>query len=591
MKILSFSPYYFHWKISYPRSVILESLEKSGHEIEEIRCKNAFDKYCYVMMSHVPHRNSSSFTDKEKINICNQCKHKSNLLEHEFNIKGLDIEKLSNEQEHKLKFEIDKINRKNYLNYSYKEINIGRFCMSEIILMTKKKSFDLNNKEWDDYIFNIRNSIIIIDYLDILFHEKKYDLLIINNGFYSVMKSALEMAKKFEIKTLDINQGRNFDKVFNSFLFSPDNDIGAYQDILNNWHNLKNFPLTEKQMLSTTDHYNNLISESSNYTFIKSKKTKEDLDLRALFNIKKDKKIILICTSSEDEVNSYKCFNKSVSEEKLLFETQMDWIKNILEFSKKKQHIHFVIRVHPREYSNYSHTFVSEAFNEISKILENKTENVSINSPDQKLSIFDIIEEVDLVLNSWSSVGKDLSLLGLPVISYGVRNLLYPSNINIPLQSNKIEDYFKLVEESLNLGWDYKRIVEAYRWSYLEFDYATLNINDSVKLKNNVKKKKKIFPKIFDYIRYLLNTDYHSTKHLVNRPAILNEREILNRLLFDNIFNIKDPKNYYTGNTKDELQSIKNEMRKIFSNLYKDKKRLSKKNTLRCKLEEFIKIN
>ena len=71
----------------------------------------------------------------------------------------------------------------------------------------------------------------------------------------------------------------------------------------------------------------------------------------------------------------------------------------------------------------------------------------------------------------------------------------------------------------------------------------------------------------------------------------MNEREILNRLLFDNIFNIKDPKNYYTGNTKDELQSIKNEMRKIFSNLYKDKKRLSKKNTLRCKLEEFIKIN
>jgi len=588
MKILSFSPYYFHWKISYPRSVILESLEKSGHEIEVINCKNAFDKYCWVMMSHVPHKNSSLFTDKEKTNICNQCKHKSNLLEHEFKFKSLNIEKPSKEQEHKIKFEIKKINKKNYKDYFYKEINIGRFCMSEIILMTKKGSFNLNNKEWEDYTFNIRNSIITIDYLDTLFHEKKYDLLIINNGFQSQMKSAFEIAKKFEIKTLDINNGRNFDKALNSFIFSFGNDITAYQNIIKNWDNLRKFPLAEKQMLSTTAHYNNLISESSNYTYIKSKKSKEDLDLRALFNIKEDKKIILICTSSEDEVNSYDCMDMQMSEEKLLFETQMEWIKKIIEFAKQKQHIQFVIRVHPREYKNFTHSFVSEVYNEISEILEKITDNVSINSPDQKLSIFDIIEEVDLVLNSWSSVGKDLSLLGLPVISYGVKNLIYPSNINIPLQSNKIEDYFKLVEESLNLGWDYKRIIETYRWNYLEFDYATLKIDDSVKIKNNVKKKKKIFPKIFDYIKYLLNNDYHSTKHLANRPSILNEREILNRLLFDDIFDIKDPKDYYTGNIKDELQSIKNEMRKIFYNLYKDKKKLSKKNTLRSKLEEFI---
>ena len=37
--------------------------------------------------------------------------------------------------------------------------------MSEMILMTKK-SLNLNKNEWDDYLCNIRNSIITIDFLE-----------------------------------------------------------------------------------------------------------------------------------------------------------------------------------------------------------------------------------------------------------------------------------------------------------------------------------------------------------------------------------------------------------------------------------------
>ena len=73
MKILSFIPHAGLWKLKFPRSVILESLKKNGHEIHEIRCREALNNYCLVMMSKVPHKNLNLFSSREKKEICHDC--------------------------------------------------------------------------------------------------------------------------------------------------------------------------------------------------------------------------------------------------------------------------------------------------------------------------------------------------------------------------------------------------------------------------------------------------------------------------------------------------------------------------------------
>ena len=98
---------------------------------------------------------------------------KSDILSNEFQFINIDIEKITDEQDKIINFELSKINKKNFLNYNYNSINIGKFCMSEMILMTKKKSLNLNKNEWDDYLCNIRNSIITIDFLENFFKKKK----------------------------------------------------------------------------------------------------------------------------------------------------------------------------------------------------------------------------------------------------------------------------------------------------------------------------------------------------------------------------------------------------------------------------------
>tara|TARA_B100000035_G_scaffold314778_1_gene332225 strand:- start:754 stop:2529 length:1776 start_codon:yes stop_codon:yes gene_type:complete len=574
MKILSFIPHAGLWKLKFPRSVILESLKKNGHEIHEIRCREALNNYCLVMMSKVPHKNLNLFSSREKKEICNDCMNKSDILSKEFKFINIDIEKITNEQDKIINFELSKINKKNYLNYNYNSINIGKFCMSEMILMTKKKSLNLSKNEWDDYLCNVRNSIITIDFLEKLFQKKKYDLIITNNGFYSYMKAAQEVAKKYKIKNLDINNNRNFHKQMNSFLISEKNDVIAYKEILSKWNDLKKFPLDHDQMRSTTKHMNLLISGGSNNEFVENDQLgMKNLNIRNFFEIEKEKKIILVCTSSEDEILSYQFMSEKVSEENILFETQIDWIKSIIEYAKNNQDLHFIIRIHPREYKNYSHSLSSEMYYELLELLKNVPKNISINLPKQKISIYEIAKDIDLVLNSWSSVGKDLALIGLPVITYGKKNLFYPIDLNIPLISNKIDDYFKLIRKSINVGWDYKRIIKAYRWCHLEFDYTSLNLEDSININNLKKQKKKLIFKIIDFFKRLLNKNFYLTNEISNRAKILREEKVLNSLIVNNesIFSIKKTKNYFTADEDEELKYIKIELKELIDLLCKNK--------------------
>ena len=404
------------------------------------------------------------------------------------------------------------------------------------------------------------------------------------------MKAAQEIAKKYKIKNLDINNSRNFYKQMNSFLITKRNDVVAYKEILSKWNDLKKFPLNHDQMRSTTKHMNLLISGGSNNEFVENDRLgMKNFNIRNFFEIEKEKKIILVCTSSEDEILSYQFFSESVSDESILFETQIDWIKSIIEYAKNNQDLHFIIRIHPREYKNYSHSFSSEMYYELLELLKNIPKNISINLPKQKISIYEIIKDVDLVLNSWSSVGKDLALMGLPVITYGKKNLFYPIDLNIPLISNKIDDYFKLIRKSISIGWDYKRIIKAYRWSHLEFDYATVSLEDTINTNNLKKQKKKLMSKIIDFFKRLFNKNFHLKNEISNRAKKLREEKFLNSIVVNNesFFSIKKTKNYFTASEDEELKYIKIELKELID-LFNNK---DSRFGLVSKIENFIKKN
>src|SRR5262249_10098202 len=79
-------------------------------------------------------------------------------------------------------------------------------------------------------------------------------------------------------------------------------------------------------------------------------------------------------------------------------------------------------------------------------------------------------------LNAWSSAGKEMAMLGIPVVIYG-RNLpLYPVDINYLGETR--EQYFARIDDALREGWNFEIARRAYRWRVLEFITATIFLGD-----------------------------------------------------------------------------------------------------------------
>ena len=108
--------------------------------------------------------------------------------------------------------------------------------------------------------------------------------------------------------------------------------------------------------------------------------------------------------------------------------------------------------------------------------LSNLPANVRVNWPSDQLSLYAIAEHADVFLNAWSSAGKEMALLGLPVVVYCPAMLLYPADLNYVGVTR--DSYFDAIETALREGWSFQRVRRAYRWCVLEYVRAVADIGD-----------------------------------------------------------------------------------------------------------------
>jgi hypothetical protein len=103
--------------------------------------------------------------------------------------------------------------------------------------------------------------------------------------------------------------------------------------------------------------------------------------------------------------------------------------------------------------------------------------NARINWPTENVSLYDLAAITDVFANGWSSAGKEMSLLGLPVVLYSPQFVLYPPSLNYVGTSTA--GYFAEVERALADGWSIERTRRTFRWNAVEYHYASLDISDS----------------------------------------------------------------------------------------------------------------
>ncbi|EPG76014.1 capsule polysaccharide biosynthesis domain protein [Leptospira fainei serovar Hurstbridge str. BUT 6] len=471
MKILFFAPHSAIWVHSFPEALIAESLQKLGNEIVYITCDSLYNEYCTVMSSLGMDQESSL---DSKSSACDSCYARRKLLYTRFKFREIEIGKKITAEEKDFVTALSKSDFPELLDYTRDGIPVGRISLYELLLQTKKGNLSFSPEEKGFYRIAFRNALHTHIAAERILLEEQPDILFVYNSLYVVNHSFAKVAKEKGIPFYFLHAGENISDrlsrmiIYNGYTFEYRKELVKY------WPHYRDKPIGPEAVSNVGNHFFELLR--GNHFLVYSSNLKESVSIRKTFDIPEGRKIVSATMSSNDERFASACVGVTIKDANRIFANQAEWIRATIEYFKVRRDHYLIIRVHPREFPNRRDSVKSEHAGELEKLLQDLPENVKINWPEDNISLYDLAKETDAFLNAWSSVGEEMTLLGIPVLLYSPDLILYPADLNITCVDK--EDYFEQLDEALKQGWNGERIIKAFRWYEMKFTAGTFKVSN-----------------------------------------------------------------------------------------------------------------
>lgn len=486
MKTVFFSPFAGVWPNSKAEIELAEGFKREGHDVLFIKCDMDYQNFCISMSSAGL---SETADEKHKLEVCTRCMGTRRFIEKYFDFPALNIFTNLNPDDYDfINSEIDRLTEDNWKDYECQGIRVGRISAYEFFLRHKITSYVIPSDLWKYYLNQVKNSLLTLlaayrFFESMVVNQKEsVDRVIVSNSFYSSNRVFCEVAQRFRVNTYSITQA--------GFLF----EMSDYLDIQNpfeythrvfspNWKMVSQIPLKKKEISKVAKHIDSLVEAKSYWTYSAPLRKDSDQDLAAALKLPKSEGIVLLAMSSSDEIFAAQMVSDFFSLEQLsegsLFEDQFEWLAFVIESFRGTPDLHLIIRPHPREFPNKRERGLSNRGQMIIEFLDNidLPSNVSINWPDQEISLYSLIPHVNALLIAWSSVAIEFSSFGIPVIAYSNPYILYPKElVTVTYQRN---EFLSQLKEALNGGRDIARSIVAFRWLIFQHVQSTVKLTPS----------------------------------------------------------------------------------------------------------------
>lgn len=475
MKILFWSPNTDIWVHSFPEAIVAESLRKAGHDLLFAHCDGLFSNYCPAMSASGM---SQQTKIEERLVVCKRCKDSQLLLKERFSRKIVSIDELlKQENNSELESIILKSKREEILKFEKDGIYIGSIALYDILLQYKKNDLEFSDQEWNSYLISFRNTYNAYKSIKKIFEIFNPDRIVMYITTYSVNNVVRAYAETKNVPTYFLHAGENVAYRLNEIMVGKDFPMFHRKHLIKNWEKYNNKPISKEQIEKIVNYASALIK--SKHFLVYSMKSNESVNLIDFFKIPKNiKKVVTVIMSSPDERFAAESVGIIEKEEQEVFKTQADWIKSLIEYFTKFPEFYLIIRVHPRESPNRRDNVFSQNLSQMRKYFTDLPENIKINWPEDKISVYDLSKITDLFLNAWSSGGEELVVLGKPVLIYSDKLLFYPSEINY-LAKNEAE-YFELIGKLLKEPFNKDKLIKAFRWYNLKLNESVFNVGDNL---------------------------------------------------------------------------------------------------------------
>ncbi|OGJ09758.1 hypothetical protein A2356_02135 [Candidatus Nomurabacteria bacterium RIFOXYB1_FULL_39_16] len=436
MKIVSYASHTSTWHFAFAEAALALALKKQGHEILYISGGNNYGLKSNLMQEQI--------------------------IKNEFGFDGYTIDQAITDKDWgKIQSILDSTTKENYEKLTILGIPIAKIALYEFLLNRKKTEIKFSDYDWKECQTHIKYTIISFYACISILKKEKPDVVLLYNALYSVNRVWELVCKHYHIKVYFIHHGLNLKEMDKRLIVAKGNQIEFYNYLIKIWSHVKNLPVPVENLKIVTEHVKELF-KATHYLVYSAPKSESNLQIRKLLKIKDNQKIITATMSSYDEIYTAEYVGARKIPKDVIFNDQIDWIKNIVNYVKTREDLFLIIRVHPREFPNKRESVQSDHALKLKKIFWKLPDNVCINWPTDNISIYDLCQVTNVFLNAWSTVGVEMGLLGLPVVLYSKDLILYPADLNY-LAKNK-NDYFRKIETALKNGWNYNRVKYAYRW-------------------------------------------------------------------------------------------------------------------------------
>jgi hypothetical protein len=444
---------------------------------------------------------------------------------------------------------------------------------------------------WQEYLKQLHVTLVAFWALRKIIQIRKPDRIIQYSGLYSVNSVCRQLAEMNSIPNYFLHAGINQRDRLRHLIFARSQTFNYIKSLFDSWEsNYKDLPCIKEAIVKVTDNFIDIINSKSFLSYSQSKS--QFFDIHEKFNIPEGKKIVVAIMSSYDEhlaadsVGAYKHHIKP------LFSSQIEWVRTLINFFSIRQDLFLIIRLHPREFPTKrekNSAVISDHARDVEAEFQNLPNNVVINWPSDLISFYDIIEEAELFLNAFSTSARELTMLGLPVLTYYNEDVLEP--VSVIYKGNSINQYLNQIDILLQHRFDPERIRKAYRWRALEQVYSHVSISESYDEKDDfLNFREKVIKKCKRSINTILPL-WQQKRDIRKRSKELKATENINRLIISDAGNISNVIHFDQNqliNENLEMELIRSEMKRLMMYLYSKNNKVVKQNTLMSYLESFI---
>lgn len=469
-----FAPYSAIWPHAFPEALVAATVKQAGSDLIYVACDGMMVESCAAMSAH---RMNDRTPLEARQSLCAMCRKRRDALADGLGVKSVTMESLLPEGcKAEMSALADRVKPEEIMDMEMDGFKVGRIALHETIIHYKLTALEeMTPDSLADFRVKLLHVLLCLRVTQAMLKTLSPARIINYNTHVSTNYIMMLAAEQAGVPTYGLHAGGNMAKRLSSLYLFRQDMVVLYKDWMERFdREWSHLPTTTAGISDAGQHFHALTSGKTLWVYSAPKK-KAYFDVRSHYGIAAEQKVLLATLSSYDELYSSQTMGV-MDTPPLMFPTQVEWMQALIAHVAQRPELFLIIRVHPRELPNLRDKLHSTHAKKLAQALVDLPPNVRINWPEEGISLYDLLPQVDVGLNGWSSTGKELALMGIPVVLFTGDILFYPASLNKLAQDR--EDYFRCIDQALQEGWSFDRIRQVFRWLAVEYTLGTIEIGD-----------------------------------------------------------------------------------------------------------------